>query len=279
MQVLRVNYRDTNAPADFTRSLKETGFGILTQHPIPMELVNKVYNEWELFFASTSKFNYQFDPEKQDGYFPFGTENAKGYTAKDLKEFYHIYPWGRFPDKLSGATMDLYNQILGVTSNLLEWIESNSPRHIKAHYRVPLKGMIIGSKTNLLRVIHYPPLDGTEEHSAVRAAAHEDINLITLLVAGTQPGLQVRDTNGKWHEVSSDLGSLVINAGDMLQEASSGYFPSTTHRVINPGGDINNESRYSMPLFLHPRDDVMLSKNYTAREYLDERLEEIGLKS
>ena len=81
MQVLRVNYRDKNAPADFTRSLKETGFGILTQHPIPMELVNKVYSEWKLFFASTSKFNYQFDPEKQDGYFPFGTENAKGYTA------------------------------------------------------------------------------------------------------------------------------------------------------------------------------------------------------
>ena len=278
MHVLKVNYRDKNAPADFTRSLKKTGFGIVTHHPITMELVNKVYDEWKLFFASKNKFNYQFNPEKQDGYFPFRTENAKGYPTKDLKEFYHIYPWGRFPDDLSVATMVLYDQILEVTSNLLEWIESNSPRHIKAHYSEHLKTMIIGSKTNLLRVIHYPPLDGTEEHSAVRAAAHEDINLITLLVAGTQPGLQVKDTNGKWHEVPSDLGSLVINVGDMLQEASNGYFPSTTHRVINPIGNINNESRYSMPLFLHPRDDVILSKNYTAREYLDERLMEIGLK-
>ena len=138
--------------------------------------------------------------------------------------------------------------------------------------------MIVDSKTNLLRIIHYPPLNGNEQDGSIRGAAHEDINLITLLVAGTQPGLQVKDTYGKWHDVSCDPGCLAINTGDMLQEASKGYFPSTTHQVINPGNNIENESRFSMPLFLHPRDEVVLSDSYTARSYLDERLQEIGLK-
>jgi len=62
----------------------------------------------------------------------------------------------------------------------------------------------------------------------------------------------------------------------MLQECSEGYFPSTTHRVINPSE--RNMSRYSMPFFVHARDDVKLSKNYTAKSYLDQRLKEIGLK-
>ena len=109
----------------------------------------------------------------------------------------------------------------------------------------------------------------------VRAA---DINLITLLVAGTEPGLQVQDLDGNWHNVGCDPGALVINSGDMLQEISGKYFPSTTHRVINPNNKIKNKSRYSMPLFLHPKDDVVLSIRYTARQYLDERLKEIGLK-
>ena len=143
---------------------------------------------------------------------------------------------------------------------------------------MPLPDMVTDSKTNLLRIIHYPPLDGKEEDGAVRGSAHEDINLITLLVAGTQPGLQVQDTNGNWHDISCDPGCLAINAGDMLQEASHGYFPSTTHQVINPDNQIDNKSRFSMPLFLHPRDEVVLSKKYTAKEYLDERLREIGLK-
>ena len=144
---------------------------------------------------------------------------------------------------------------------------------------MPLPEMILDSKTHLLRIIHYPPLDGTEKAGAIRGGAHEDINLITLLVAGTEPGLQVQDIDGNWHNVSCDPGSLAINSGDMLQEISRKYFPSTTHRVINPDNNIENKSRYSMPLFLHPRDDVILSNRYTARQYLDERLKEIGLKN
>ena len=138
--------------------------------------------------------------------------------------------------------------------------------------------MIENSENHLLRILHYPPLNGSESSNAIRGAAHEDINLITLLVASTQPGLQVKDTLGNWHNVTCDTGAIAINTGDMLSKASRGYFPSTTHQVINPNNKIKNESRYSMPLFLHPKDDVVLSEKYTAGQYLQERIKEIGLK-
>ena len=179
--------------------------------------------------------------------------------------------------KVIGITLKLYDKLVELTSTLLGWIEDQTPDQVKSNFSMPLKGMIKESKRNLLRIIHYPPLDGKEQEGAKRGAAHEDINLITVLVAGTQPGLQVQDTYGSWHDVSSDPGCLAVNIGDMLQEASGGYYPSTTHQVINPGSRIINESRYSMPLFLHPRDDVRLSKKYTAGQYLDQRLREIGL--
>ena len=129
-----------------------------------------------------------------------------------------------------------------------------------------------------LRIIHYPPLLGTEDSKAVRAGAHEDINLITLLVAGSQPGLQVLSKDDNWVDVSTSPEYIVVNIGDMLQMASNGYYPSTTHQVVNPGSASLNTPRFSMPLFLHPNDHVRLSKEYTAGSYLDERLKEIGLK-
>ena len=161
----------------------------------------------------------------------------------------------------------------------MEWIQDNTPDEIRNGFSVPLPDMLSGSERNLLRIIHYPALTGDEEAGAIRAAAHEDINLITLLVAGTEPGLQVLDLNGSWHDVECDPGTIVVNTGDMLQMVSDRYFPSTTHQVINPGGAISNGPRYSMPLFLHPRDDVALSDAHTAGSYLEERLSEIGLKS
>ena len=278
MNVRKVNYGDINAPSEFTKSLKQTGFGVLSDHPIDKNLIDNVYKEWSNFFNSENKSRYLFNEVDQDGYFPFQTENAKGQSLKDLKEFYHIYPWGKYPKEVSDATKILFDQLLELTSTLLEWIQDQTPINIASKFSIPLNKMIEDSKTNLLRIIHYPPLDGNEQKGAIRGAAHEDINLITVLVAGTQPGLQVQDTNGVWHDVSCDPGCLAINTGDMLQEASGGYYPSTTHQIINPGGTISNVSRYSMPLFLHPRDNVQLSDGYTAREYLDERLAEIGLK-
>ena len=278
MNVRKVNYKDQNAAHEFTRSLRQTGFSVLTDHPVDMNLIETVYSEWADFFASDIKNKYPYDPVRQDGFFPFKTENAKGQSLKDLKEFFHIYSWGRYPEELSNKTLDLYTQLLELTGTLLGWIQMETPRDVSSLFSMPLPDMVTDSKTNLLRIIHYPPLDGKEEDGAVRGSAHEDINLITLLVAGTQPGLQVQDTNGNWHDISCDPGCIAINAGDMLQEASNGYFPSTTHQVINPDNNIDNKSRFSMPLFLHPRDEVVLSKKYTAKEYLDERLREIGLK-
>ena len=278
MNVRKISYKNSKAPKQFTNSLRETGFSILTDHPIDIRLIEKVYSDWSYFFKNNNKEKYLYDPLKQDGYFPFQTENAKNSNLKDLKEFFHFYSWGRYPKELGDATLILYDQLLELTSVLLEWIQNQTPKNVKSLFSAPLPEMINGTKRNLLRIIHYPPLDGTEKKSAIRGSAHEDINLITLLVAGTQPGLQVQDNKGFWHDVSCDPGHLAINIGDMLQEASGGYFPSTTHRVINPGNKVKNESRFSMPLFLHPRDEIILSKKYTAKAYLDERLKEIGLK-
>jgi isopenicillin N synthase-like dioxygenase len=139
--------------------------------------------------------------------------------------------------------------------------------------------MIENSDANLFRILHYPPLTGEHEPGAVRAAAHEDINLITLLPAATAPGLEVKDSHGHWISVPCDPGNIIINAGDMLQLASEGYYKSTTHRVVNPPENEAKKSRYSMPLFLHPRSEAHLSPTLTAGEYLNQRLREIGLKN
>ena len=162
--------------------------------------------------------------------------------------------------------------------NLLTWLDELTPSNVSVNFSESLQSMVDGSDRNLLRVLHYPPIKDSIEKGAIRAAAHEDINLITLLVSGSQPGLEAMDRNNKWHKVPVDKGMITVNVGDMLQMASNGYFPSTIHRVINPEGKIPNQSRLSMPLFLHPRDDVILNKDYTAGSYLSERLEEIGLK-
>jgi isopenicillin N synthase-like dioxygenase len=277
--VLTVDFQSADAPSQFVESLRTTGFGVLKNHPVPPSEIAELYGGWAAFFASDTKFDYQFDKVKQDGYFPFLTEHAKGYSVKDLKEFYHVYPWGRLPDEVGAETQSLYNKLVEIASTLLAWIQGETPENVRAGFPTPLNEMILGSDRNLLRIIHYPPLTGEEEEGAVRAADHEDINLITVLASGTQPGLEVKDVDGEWHEVSCDPGMLVVNTGDMLQMASDGYYPSTTHKVANPSEELEKVSRYSMPLFLHPRDDVVLSSEHTAESYLNERLREIGLKS
>ncbi|MFZ1892055.1 MAG: 2OG-Fe(II) oxygenase family protein, partial [Formosimonas sp.] len=146
-----------------------------------------------------------------------------------------------------------------------------------AHYSQPLSSMIAGSEQTLLRVLHYPPLTGDEPAGAIRAAAHTDINLLTVLPAANEPGLQVLTRSGEWLDVPCDFGLIIINIGDMLQEASQGFYPSTTHRVVNPEG-ARNVSRLSLPLFLHPKPEVRLSTRYTAEAYLNERLRELGMK-
>lgn len=279
MQVQVVDYRAENAPELFVKSLRETGFGVLTNHPIKQSMVESIYDNWYKFFLSEEKHNLAFDPETQDGYFaPEISETAKGHTKKDIKEYFHIYPWGRMPESLKDEIMAYYDFTSSLAAELLDWVEKHSPDDVSKRYFEPLSNMIKDTPNTLLRVLHYPPLTGDEEPGAIRAAAHEDINLLTILPAANEPGLQVQDKDGQWMDVPSDFGNLIINIGDMLQEASGGYFPSTSHRVINPSGKASSKSRISLPLFLHPRDDVRLSERHTQRTYLDERLRELGVK-
>jgi isopenicillin N synthase-like dioxygenase len=278
MYVLTADYRNNNAAEVFVESLRKTGFGVIKNHPIDYQLVKDVFNEWQQFFASEDKFNYTYDKQTQDGYFPLNTsETAKGYNIKDIKEFYHLYPWGRYPKQLSSKTRELYSQMSDLAATVLQWVEQGTPDEIKANFSRPLADMIKKSPRTMLRVLHYPPLSGDEESGAVRAAAHEDIDLLTLLPAATATGLEVKDKEGNWHAVESDPGTIVVNAGDMLQLCTGHYYMSTTHRVVNPQGEASKTSRFSMPLFLHPHDDVVLSKEHTAKSYLWERLRELGV--
>ena len=277
MKVQTVSYKAENAPETLTRSLHETGFAILRDHPISTQQVHSIYKNWGMFFASESKNQFLRDMEKQDGYFPFRSENAKGVDIKDLKEFYHVFPWGRVPPELEAETRKLYDDLVSLGLTLLKWLNDNMPQEIFNQLSEPLDGMMHGSEQSLLRILHYPPIEKDVEPGAIRAAAHEDINLITLLVAGSEPGLQAQDKEGNWHDISCNSGMITINNGDMLAMASENYFPSTPHRVINPGGK-NNNSRYSIPMFLHPRPEVMLNDVLSADGYLLNRLKEIGLK-
>lgn len=278
MKVQVVDYLDKDAPKLFTQSLRETGFGVLINHPIKQEIVESIYKNWYDFFSTTEKANYAFDPKTQDGYFaPEISETAKGHTKKDIKEYYHIYPWGRIPETLKEEILHYYQLASNLAAELLDWVEKNSPDDVAKLYSEPLSNMIKDTPNTLLRVLHYPPLTGDEEPGAIRAAAHEDINLLTVLPAANEPGLQVQQKDGQWVDVPCDFGSLVINIGDMLQECSGGYFPSTSHRVINPTGKASTKSRISLPLFLHPRDEVVLSERHTQKTYLQERLRELGV--
>ena len=278
MKIETVDYTASDAGDRLARSLRETGFAVLANHPIRPGRIDEAYALWGGFFASDSKLNYLRDYEKQDGYFPFKSEHAKDAQKKDLKEFYHVYPWGRVPEDLEAFTRQLYADLTAIGIELLSWLDQLMPDEISASLSMPLQEMMQASQQSLLRILHYPPVSAEEDAAAIRAAAHEDINLITLLLAGSQPGLQARDKQGQWHDVPCDPGMITINNGDMLSLATNGYFPSTTHRVINPDDKLNL-SRYSMPMFLHPHPDVKLRQDFTAEAFLQERLKEIGLKS
>jgi len=279
MHITPVDYRDPEAPRKFSESLHDTGFGVLTNHPLSQARIETIYDEWLAFYKTEAKHKYAFTQEKMDGYFsPTVSETAKGHVKRDLKEFFHIYPNGRYPAEVSDAARLYYQEGSTLAAKLLQWVDDNTPPEIRARYSMPLSEMIANSDQTMLRVLHYPPLRGDEDKDAVRAAAHGDINLLTILPAATAAGLQVLGKDQQWYDVPCDFGMLIVNIGDMLDEASAGYYPSTTHRVLNPTGVAATQSRVSLPLFLHPRPDVKLSERYTADSYLTERLIELGVK-
>lgn len=275
--VLAISYTDPDAGAKFAKSLHDTGFAILKDHPISSGEIDEMYRVWSDYFQNDDRFEHAVKPGEVHGYYGFKSENAKGSAHKDLKEFYHVYESQPVPGPVEPETRSFQGKMISIGSELLEWLDENSPEDLKAQFSEPLTKMIDQSESNLLRILHYPPIPDDAEPGEVRAAAHEDINLITLLVTGSEPGLQAKDNDGNWHDVPCQSGYITINSGDMLSKASRGFYPSTPHRVINPP-DQENRSRYSMPLFVHPRPEVQLDEQQTAGEYLDERLREIGLK-
>lgn len=247
-----VDFQAPEAAAQFVESLRSTGFGVLKNHPIPKQLVESIYKNWQAFFDSEEKHNFLFSKETQDGYFPPSvSEVAKGFTVKDIKEYFHVYPKGRVPAQLEAEIREYYRLANEFAATLLSWVQEHAPEDVRAKFSIDLKDMIKDSEQTLLRVLHYPPMKGDEEPGAIRAAAHGDINLLTVLPAANEPGLQVQRQDGSWLDVPCDFGNLIINIGDMLQEASGGYFPSTIHRVINPTGKASEKEHKDEDGFLY----------------------------
>jgi isopenicillin N synthase-like dioxygenase len=276
MDVAVVDYTAPDAPETFTRSLRDTGFAVLVNHPLPWALVEQIYAEWAALFDSPAVEQYLMDAGGQVGWFPPDkSETAKGASVRDLKEFFHVYDWSVYPAEVSDAALQYREIATALARTLLDWVEANTPAEVTDRLSMPLSSMMNGSKRTLLRVLRYPPLTGGEPEGAVRAAAHEDINLLTVLPASDEPGLELLGTNGRWYSVPCDPGSLAVNAGEMLDLATGGYYPATTHRVVNPTGPGALRPRMSLPLFLHPADDVVLRDGRTAVEFLMQRIAEL----
>ena len=290
----RVGFVDT-----LGRSLVETGFVKVDGHTVTPADIDAAYDAAKAFFALPVEVKQRYVlPKGAGGYTPFGTEHAKDSEAIDLKEFWHVhqtvpaehrlfadYGANVFPAEVpefEGAMLRLYRALEAAAQTLLE--------AIAVFLGLPerdLADMVVDGRS-VLRIIHYPPLRDAYVPGAVRAAAHEDINLITLLPAATESGLELLDRDGRWHPVDGLEGEIVVDAGDMLSRHLNLVIPSTTHRVVNP--DTDDVARYSMPFFCHPRPEVVLDapdsivgdgerhfEPITADAYLNQRLVEIGL--
>lgn len=283
--ILQVAVIDAAAPdvlTQFAAAMRKIGFAVLKNHSVDTQLISKAYQAWFDFFQAEDKYHFTFDEQTHDGYVSTElAETAKGASVKDLKEFYHYFRHGRCPSYLKPLTDALFTQLEHLACTLLGGLEQGLPTAIRNTLDRPMSQMVNQCEHSLLRPIHYPPLTGAEPAGAIRAAAHEDICLLTLIPRATAPGLQVLTKDKRWLDVPCGPDYIIVNAGDCLQECTAGYYPSTTHRVINPTQVKAGESkaRLSMPLFLHPHSDVVLSKRHTAASYRRERFIELGLLS
>ncbi len=270
-----ISCRDQDFAKRFVASLHEYGFCALIDHPLDMHRVRSIYRQWRLYFAEGVGPEYEMDPIRQDGYFSTAVaEHAKGSDRRDFKEYFQYYAWGRCPAHLRDNLCSHFQQTVAFAAGLLAHIEQEAPLGMMTDLAEPLSGMIENSHQSMLRVLHYPPIRANDD--APRAAAHEDINLLTLLPAADGPGLEILTRDGRWIEAPNRPEQLLVNIGDMLQELLGGWLPSTTHRVVDDGQQ-HAAGRMSLPLFLHPRPEVRLSSRYTAASYLHERLGELGV--
>jgi isopenicillin N synthase-like dioxygenase len=279
MTVAIVDMHSAEAEHAFIETLRHTGFAVLRHPPLDGERLQRMAAAWRGFFSGEDKWNYLAETVASgntSGYIPADvSETAVGHPVKDLKEFFHIVPQTRMPEALRADAEAYLAEAFRLGQRLLEWIDLHCggllPHGLRGHLADSLS-----RSDSLLRILHYPPLSGHEPAGAVRAAAHEDINLLTLLPVATEPGLQILGKDRHWYDVPGEPGDVIINSGDMLQEASAGRLPSTSHRVINPPSASANVSRVAMPYFLAPQLDVRLSKRHTAGSYLRERLDQLA---
>ena len=285
---------------DLGHSFNQTGFAIIKNHGLKKEITDELYKVIKTFFdlEDEKKIKYYFpDLYGQRGYVVKGQEHAKGSKKGDLKEFFHIgNPSISNPQNIWPHEVESFNEIGSEVFITLENIGLTLLRAISMYLNLDInyfEDKVKGGES-ILRSIHYFPLDPSDiSDGAVRAAAHGDINLITLLMGASADGLEILTKQNKWIPISSKDDELVINVGDMLERLTNKRLLSTVHRVVNPSIDKLGTSRYSIPFFMHPRPEMDLSclesccsqnnpkqfEDITAGGFLEERLRDIGLKS
>lgn len=285
------------------KAFEEIGFVALGGHFLSDELVDSLYSEIKDFFdlPEDVKDGYQIEGiGGQRGYTSFGKEHAKGRKEGDLKEFWHFGQYvednaeleKEYPDNVIVKELPKFNTVGEETYKMLEKTAKYVLRALALHLNLDefYFDDFIKNGNSILRPIHYPPIT-SEPKNAVRAAAHGDINLITLLMGAHGKGLQVKNHEGEWVDAIAKPDQLMINVGDMLSRLTNNKLLSTIHQVVNPPKELWGTSRYSVPFFMHPVSEMPLNclencideehpklyTDITAGEFLHERLIELGL--
>ena len=310
-QIPRINLGDflSNDPerkAEFVKKLgnafSEIGFVALKGHFLTPKIIAELYLQIEAFFKLPLEVKKKYEIPNlggQRGYTSFGKEHAKGLKTGDLKEFWHFGQYLEkddlnliYPDNIIISEIPEFNEIGKKAYQLLEKTALQVLRGIASYLELEEKYFdgYIKNGNSILRPIHYPPIL-EEPKEAERAAAHGDINLITLLIGAQGRGLQVKNNSGQWIDAIAEKDELMINIGDMLSRHTNNRLKSTIHKVINPAKEHLGKSRYSIPFFMHPLASMPLNcmdkcideknpkefEDITAGEFLNERLIDLGL--
>ena len=285
------------------KAYEEIGFVALRGHFLSDDLVNDLYSEIRKFFNLPLENKSKYEIEGiggQRGYTSFGKEHAKGKKEGDLKEFWHFGQYvendakleAEYPKNVNVEELPKFNKVGKETYKMLEKTAKYVLRALAIHLCLDEQyfDAYIKNGNSILRPIHYPPIT-SEPKNAVRAAAHGDINLITLLMGAQGRGLQVQNHDGEWLDAIAKPDELMINVGDMLSRHTNNKLKSTIHRVVNPPRELWGTSRYSIPFFMHPISEMKLNvlencidknnpkqfKDITAGDFLNQRLKELGL--
>jgi isopenicillin N synthase-like dioxygenase len=286
------------------KAYEEIGFVALKGHFLDDQLVGELYEEVRNFFnlPLETKAKYEIPGiGGQRGYVSFGKEHAKGRSAGDLKEFWHFGQYvskgskweGEYPDNVIVEELPKFNEVGEKAYQMLEKTGVYVLRALALHIGLDefYFDNYIKDGNSILRPIHYPPITDDPQDGAVRAAAHGDINLITLLMGAQGKGLQVQNHEGQWIDAIAQDDELMINVGDMLSRHTNNKLKSTIHQVVNPPRELWGTSRFSIPFFMHPVSDMNLDclpqcidennpklhEDITAGDFLNERLVELGL--